>query len=57
MKITINSKELVTNLLALAFLCAGEGTDNCDIALATSNGEINCHIEFSKNENDSMAEK
>lgn len=42
----INSKELASDLIALAVMCANEGTDNCDITLTTSKGKINCHIEF-----------
>ena len=49
---TINNKELATDLLTLATMCANEGTDNCDITLTTSKGEINCHIDFSEVEND-----
>ena len=49
---TINNKELATDLLTLATMCANEGTDNCDITLTTSGGKINCHIEFSEVEND-----
>jgi hypothetical protein len=48
MALTINNKELASNLIALAIMCAGEGTDNCDIQLTTSKGKINCHIEFSE---------
>lgn len=44
---TINNKELVTDLLALAVMCASEGTDNCDISLTTPKRKLNCHIEFS----------
>lgn len=46
MGMTINNKELASDLLALAVMCANEGTDNCDITLTTSKGKINCHIEF-----------
>lgn len=46
MEMTINNKELATDLLTLAVMCASEGTDNCDIMLTTSKGKINCHIEF-----------
>jgi hypothetical protein len=46
MGMTINNKELASDLLALAVMCANEGTDNCDIALTTTKGKINCHIEF-----------
>ena len=52
MEATIYNKELVTNLLTLATMCANEGTDNCDIILTTSKGKINCHIEFSEVEKD-----
>ena len=45
---TINNKELAVDLLALATMCANEGTDNCDITLTTTKGKINCHIEFSE---------
>ena len=48
MGMTINNKELATDLIALAIMCANEGTDNCDIALTTTKGKINCHIEFSE---------
>lgn len=48
MKITINSRELANNLVALAFMCANTGTDNCDLILTTSMGKISCHIEFSR---------
>ena len=44
--ITINNKDLASNLITLAIICATEGTDNCDISLTTSKGKINCHIEF-----------
>lgn len=54
MEATINNKELTTDLLTLAIMCANEGTDNCDIALTTSKGKINCHIEFSEVENDRL---
>jgi hypothetical protein len=37
---------LATYLIALAIMCANEGTDNCDIALNAIKGNINCHIEF-----------
>lgn len=47
MEATINNKELATDLLTLATMCASEGTDNCDITLTTTKGKINCHIEFS----------
>lgn len=46
MEATINNKELATDLLTLAVMCANEETDNCDITLTTSKGKINCHIEF-----------
>lgn len=45
---TIKNKELATDLITLAIMCASEGTDNCDITLTTSKGKINCHIEFSE---------
>ena len=45
---TINNKELATDLITLAVMCAHEGTDNCDITLATNKGKINCHIEFKR---------
>ena len=48
MGMTINNKELASDLLALAVMCANEGTDNCDIAVTTTIGEINCHIEFER---------
>jgi hypothetical protein len=48
MAITINNKELASDLIALAVMCANEETDNCDITLTTSKGKINCHIEFSE---------
>ena len=48
MGITINNKELATDLITLAVMCANEGTDNCDIILTTTKGKINCHIEFSR---------
>lgn len=54
--ITINNKELATYLLTLAVMCADEGTDNCDIELTTSDGNINCHIEFSEVEEDGNAD-
>ena len=44
MRMTI--KELATDLLTLAVMCANEGTDNCDITLTTTKGKINCQIEF-----------
>ena len=47
---TIDNKELATDLIALAVMCASEGTDNCDITLTTSKGKIKCHIEFSEAE-------
>ena len=46
MAITIDNKELATDLIALAVMCASEETDNCDITLTTTKGNINCHIEF-----------
>lgn len=46
MGMTINNKELATDLITLAVMCANEGTDNCDITLTTTKGKINCHIEF-----------
>lgn len=46
MGMTIDNKELATDLITLAVMCANEGTDNCDITLTTSKGKINCHIEF-----------
>lgn len=48
MEMSINNKELATDLITLAVMCASEGTDNCDITLITSKGKINCHIEFSE---------
>lgn len=48
MGMTIDNKELATDLIALAIMCANEGTDNCDILLTTTKGKINCHIEFSE---------
>ena len=48
MEMTINNKELATDLITLAVMCSNEGTDNCDITLTTTKGKINCHIEFSK---------
>lgn len=48
MGMTINNKELATDLLTLAVMCVNEGTDNCDITLTTNKGKINCHIEFSE---------
>lgn len=48
MEMSINNKELATDLLTLAVMCANEGTDNCDITLTTTKGKINCHIEFSE---------
>ena len=48
MGMTIDNKELATDLIALAVMCASEGTDNCDITLTTTKGKINCHIEFSE---------
>lgn len=51
MEMTINDKELATGLIALAIMCANEGTDNCDLTLTASKGKINCHIEFSEAEN------
>lgn len=48
MGMTINNKELATDLITLAVMCAHEGTDNCDITLTTTKGKINCHIEFSE---------
>ena len=46
MIMTINNKELASDLITLAIMCANEGTDNCDIILTTLKGRINCHIEF-----------
>lgn len=46
MGMSIDNKELATDLITLAVMCASEGTDNCDITLTTSKGKINCHIEF-----------
>lgn len=46
MGMLIDNKELATDLITLAVMCANEGTDNCDITLTTSKGKINCHIEF-----------
>lgn len=53
MEMMINNKELATDLLTLAVMCANEGTDNCDITLTTSKGKITCHIEFSEVEDGS----
>lgn len=50
--ITIKDKELANNLLTLAIMCASNDTDNCDIKITTSNGVINCHIEFSEAEDE-----
>jgi len=46
MRMSMNNKELASDLLALAVMYANEGTNTCDIALTTSKGKINCHIEF-----------
>lgn len=46
----INDKELASGLTALAIMCACEGTDECDITITTTKGNINCHIEFSVEE-------
>lgn len=46
MGMIINNQEFASNLIALAIMCANEGTDNCDITLTTTKGKINCHIEF-----------
>ena len=43
---TINDKELASNLIALAIMCIGNDTDNCDLELTTEMGVINCHIDF-----------
>ena len=51
MGMSIDNKELATGLIALAIMCANEGTDNCELTLTTSKGKINCHIEFSEGEN------
>ena len=51
MGMSIDNKELATGLIALAIMCANEGTDNCELTLTTSKGKINCHIEFSEAEN------
>ena len=48
MVMTIDNKELASDLITLAVMCASEGTDNCDITLTTTKGKINCHIEFSE---------
>ena len=48
MGMTIDNKELATDLITLAVMCANEETDNCDITLTTTKGKINCHIEFSE---------
>lgn len=48
METTINSKEFASYLLALAYTCANNETDNCYITLTTSNGKIKCYIEFSE---------
>ncbi len=50
-RMMIKNKELATDLVTLAIMCAKEETDNCDIILTTSFGKINCHIEFSEVEN------
>ena len=43
----INDKEFSNSLMALCILLAHNHTDNCDITLKTSAGEVNCYIEFS----------
>ena len=48
MGMSIDNKELATDLITLAIMCANEGTDNCDITLTTNKGKINCHIEFER---------
>ena len=48
MAITIKNEEFASDLIALAIMCANEGTDNCDVQLTTNKGKINCHIEFSE---------
>lgn len=48
MGMLIDNKELATDLITLAIMCAREGTDNCDITLTTTKGKINVHIEFSE---------
>ncbi len=50
-EITIKNEEFASNLIALALMCAENGTDNCEVQLTTSKGKINCHIELSEVEN------
>lgn len=52
MGMTINNKELASDLIALVVMCANEGTDNCDIEVTTTIGTINCHIEFERIEDE-----
>lgn len=43
---TIDNKELATDLFTLAIMCASEGSDECDITINATKGRINCHIKF-----------
>lgn len=45
-KFSINNKELVNNLLALAIMCSNNDTDNCELTIPLNGGEIICHIQF-----------
>lgn len=43
---TVDNKELVDNILALAIMCNNNDTDNCDLTIYTARGDIICHIQF-----------
>lgn len=46
--LTINDRALAIDLLSVAYMCAENDTDNCDIEVNTTKGVIKCHIEFTK---------
>lgn len=46
MEMTIKNKELASNLIALAIMCAHAGTNGCELTLKTSKGQVKCRIEF-----------
>lgn len=43
---TINNEDLMNSILTLAYMCASQDTDNCDLTLNTSKGSLVCHIDF-----------
>lgn len=45
----INDKDFCSKLVALCILLAKNNTDNCNLTISTSKGDVNCYIEFSVN--------